>query len=90
MLAKVFNWYYDIHPFRPTLDDYKKKDNVIKQIKLMKQYKFKNRVYTEIPKKEEIKPLEIKTNEITFSSDEMHNYQLMKNKNKNRVNKNID
>jgi len=39
---KAYNWYFDVHPFRPTLEDQKRKDQMVKQIKLMKQFKFKN------------------------------------------------
>jgi len=40
---QFYNWYYDIHPWRPTMEDYKRKNLVIKQINDTKQFKFKNR-----------------------------------------------
>ena len=44
---KAYNWYFDIHPWRPTMEDYKRKNRVVKQINDMKQFKFKNLVIIE-------------------------------------------
>lgn len=41
--TQVYNWYYDIHPNRPRMEDYKRKNLVIKQINDMKQFKFRNK-----------------------------------------------
>lgn len=42
-VSKLYNWYWDIHPFRPTMKERKQKDLMVKQIREMKQFKFRNK-----------------------------------------------
>lgn len=73
---KAYNWYWDIHPYRPTIEDYRKKNMVIKQIKDMKQFKFRNRTY----------PLPLPERQGKVEIDYKENIQLTKGLTKEEIN----
>lgn len=65
--TQAYNWYFDVHPFRPTMKERRQKDLVIKQIKETKNFKFR-KVKIEQPKI-------VSANSLLINS-------LLKNKNK--------
>jgi hypothetical protein len=40
-LTQLYNWYWDIHPFRPTMKERMQKDLMMKQIRETKHFKLK-------------------------------------------------
>lgn len=83
--TQVYNWYFDIHPFRPTQKDREKKDIMIKQIRNTKKFKLKK--FNPITNNYE----EIKQPSKISLSDSLIIQSLMKNRDKIKLfNNNIE
>jgi hypothetical protein len=81
--TKAYNYYYDIHPNRPTEKDIRQKWNLTEQIK-KNNYKFKNQPKQIIIEKKDSKPINYES-----LRDSMKILNLMKNKKKEKCIQNV-